>query len=144
MDTRHDTNMDTGHDTDIDTLTPIIIWANDITQCNHVSMSDIDVCRHQDTPNPRSVCASQDTKKIPIRKIWESWSVPPRIRSLPPRIQELGLSLPQPLNNYPIITYSCNCQLISAIILFSNNNSSKLIWKYLCSWIHRQKHDPLD
>jgi hypothetical protein len=41
-----DIDTDIEHDTDADMSTPIIIWENDIIQCNHK-------CRY-----PRNVCVS--------------------------------------------------------------------------------------
>jgi hypothetical protein len=42
-----------GHDIDTNMSTPIIIWKNDIIQCNHKYW-----CSDTDTSNPRSVHAS--------------------------------------------------------------------------------------
>jgi hypothetical protein len=48
------TDTDSGYDTDTDTSIPIIIWENDIIQCNHKYLCWIPI----DTTNPRIVCAS--------------------------------------------------------------------------------------
>jgi hypothetical protein len=54
--------MDTGHDTDTDMTRLMIIWKNDIIQCNHKCRISVGH-RHRhvsdtDTPNPISICAS--------------------------------------------------------------------------------------
>jgi hypothetical protein len=46
------------HNTDTDTVTPIIIWKNDIIQCNYKYRADVGHVLDTDTPNSRSVRAS--------------------------------------------------------------------------------------
>jgi hypothetical protein len=67
------TNANTGHDMDIDTSTPIIIWENDMIQCNHMCRCrTLPRVRHLDTLNPRSVCASLVIEHIPF--LFVSWT----------------------------------------------------------------------